>query len=84
MTTIQDFFDEKIKLPSPPAIALKILEAVRKDENSFDELAEIISADPALTVRILKIANSSLYGFPAREVRLHPDRYELDNFPKIP
>ncbi len=64
MTTIQDFFDEKIKLPSPPAIALKILEAVRKDENSFDELAEIISADPALTVRILKIANSSLYGFP--------------------
>ncbi len=64
MATIQDFFDEKIKLPSPPAIALKILEAVRKDENSFDELAQIISVDPALTVRILKIANSSLYGFP--------------------
>lgn len=64
MATIQDFFDEKIKLPSPPAIALKILEAVRNDENSFDELAQIISADPALTVRILKIANSSLYGFP--------------------
>ena len=64
MATIQDFFDEKIKLPSPPAIALKILEAVRKDENSFDELARIISADPALTAQILKIANSSLYGFP--------------------
>ncbi len=64
MTTIEDFFTEKIKLPSPPAIALKILEAVRKDENSFDELARIISTDPALTVRILKIANSSLYGFP--------------------
>ncbi len=64
MTTIEDFFTEKIKLPSPPAIALKILEAVRKDENSFDELARIISADPALTARILKIANSSLYGFP--------------------
>jgi len=64
MTTIQDFFDEKIKLPSPPAIALKILEAVRKDENSFEELARIISVDPALSIRILKIANSSLYGFP--------------------
>ncbi len=64
MATIEDFFEEKIKLPSPPAIALKILEAVRQDENSFDELARIISADPALTVRILKIANSSLYGFP--------------------
>ncbi len=64
MATLEDFFNENIKLPSPPAIALKILEAVRKDENSFDELARIISADPALTARILKIANSSLYGFP--------------------
>ncbi len=64
MTTLQDFFAQKIKLPSPPAIALKILEAVRKDENSFEELARIISADPALTARILKIANSALYGFP--------------------
>ncbi len=64
MTSVQDFFDEKIRLPSPPAIALKILQAVRKDENSFEELAGIISVDPALSVRILKIANSSLYGFP--------------------
>lgn len=63
MTTIQDFFDEKIKLPSPPAIALKILEAVRQEDN-FDELASIISADPALTGQILKIANSSFYNFP--------------------
>ena len=64
MTTMQDFLDEKIKLPSPPAVALKILEAVRQDESSFDDLAKIIMADPALTVRILKIANSSLFGFP--------------------
>lgn len=64
MTSVQDFFDEKIKLPSPPAIALKILEAVRRDENSFDELAMIISADPALSLRIMKIANSALYSLP--------------------
>lgn len=64
MTTVQDFFDEKVRLPSPPAIALKILESVRQDEDSFDELAQIISADPALSIRILKIANSSLYGLP--------------------
>lgn len=64
MTTMQDFLDENIKLPSPPAVALKILEAVRQDESSFDDLAQIIMADPALTARILKIANSSLFGFP--------------------
>ncbi|MEA3467002.1 MAG: GGDEF domain-containing protein [Thermodesulfobacteriota bacterium] len=64
MTTVQDFLNKTIKLPSPPAVALKILEAVRQDECSFDDLAQIITADPALTIRILKIANSSLFGFP--------------------
>ncbi|MBU0943147.1 MAG: GGDEF domain-containing protein [Proteobacteria bacterium] len=62
MDSIEDFFDEKCRLPSPPAIALKILEAVQQEDNSFDDLARIIAADPALSVRILKIANSSLYG----------------------
>lgn len=62
MTTVQDFFDEKVRLPSPPAIALKILEAVRQEGNSFDDLARIIRSDPSLSVRILKVANSCLYG----------------------
>ena len=62
MTTVQDLFDENIKFPSPPAIALKILEAVREEDNSFEDLAAIIKTDPSLSVRILKVANSSLYG----------------------
>ena len=62
MASLQEFFDEQCRLPSPPAIALKILEAVQQEENSFDDLARIIAADPALSVRILKIANSALYG----------------------
>lgn len=62
MTTVKELFDEKIKLPSPPAIALKILEAVRQEENSFEDLAQIITSDPSLAVRVLTVANSSLYG----------------------
>jgi diguanylate cyclase (GGDEF)-like protein len=53
-----------INLPSPPAIALRILEAVKKDDASFGELAWIISVDPALTAKILKVANSSFYSMP--------------------
>jgi len=64
MTRIEEFFNEDIKLPSPPGVALKILEAVRQEENSFDDIARIIMADPALTARILKLANSSLFGLP--------------------
>ena len=66
MADIQKFFDEKIRLPSPPTVALKILKAVRSDESSFDELAEIIKVDPALTAQVLKLANSSLYGLAKR------------------
>lgn len=51
----------KIRLPSPPAIAIKILETVRKDDFSFHDLAFVIEADPALTARILRVANSSYY-----------------------
>lgn len=54
----------EIKLPSPPAIALRILEAVKKDDASFEELARIILVDPALTAKILKVANSSFYSMP--------------------
>ena len=55
-----------IKLPSPPAIAVRILEAVKKEETSFDELARIITADPALTSKILRVANSPMYALPAK------------------
>ncbi|SHO51720.1 sensor domain-containing diguanylate cyclase [Desulfopila aestuarii] len=62
MITLQEFLEEKVRLPSPKAIAIRILEAIRKDEDSFAELANIIKSDPVLTARILKVANSSYYG----------------------
>ena len=66
MTTITEFFEDDIQIPSPPAIAVRILEAVKKDEASFDELAKIISSDPALSAKILKVTNSSFYTLPQK------------------
>jgi diguanylate cyclase (GGDEF)-like protein len=50
-------------LPSPPAIAIKILDMVRRDDFSFRELAQIIESDPALVAKVLKVANSPYYNF---------------------
>jgi diguanylate cyclase (GGDEF)-like protein len=50
-----------IKIPSLPAIAIRVLEAVKADRESLDSLAGIISSDPALALRTLKLANSSFY-----------------------
>jgi diguanylate cyclase (GGDEF)-like protein len=66
MVDLQSFLNKNIRLPSPPAIALKILDAVRQDDDSFYDLAEIVKSDQALTARILKLANSSLYRLPNR------------------
>jgi two-component system, cell cycle response regulator len=53
-----------IKLPSPPSIALRLLEVVKKDDFSFIEVAKIIQYDPALTAKVLKVVNSALYSLP--------------------
>ncbi len=63
---IQTLLREKVELPSPPGIVVRILEAVQDDDNCFAELGRIIAADPSLTVRLLRVANSSLYGCSGR------------------
>jgi HD-like signal output (HDOD) protein len=66
MRVLLEKIDFDIHLPSPPAIAVRILEAVKREETSSDELARIITADPALTSRILKVANSSFYALSSK------------------
>ena len=58
---IQELIEEEITLPSPPAIAVQILNTVQKEDAALSELVNIISADPALTGKMLQIANSGFY-----------------------
>ncbi len=58
---IDGLVKDGVKLPSPPAIAVRILNAVQQEDSSLKDLATIISSDPALTAKLLKIANSGLY-----------------------
>ena len=48
-------------LPSLPAVALKIIDASKDPDISLHEISAIISSDPAISVKLLKIANSPLY-----------------------
>lgn len=52
---------EQLLLPSLPDVALKIKAECEKPDTSADKIAEVISQDPAMTVRLLQTANSSLY-----------------------
>ena len=48
-------------LPTPPAVATEILRLTKDEGVSLDELATVISQDPALTAKLMKLANSSLF-----------------------
>jgi len=51
---------------SPPIIYNKLQKALSDPEVSFDDFRDIISADPNLAARLLRIANSPFYGFDAK------------------
>lgn len=49
-------------LPPMPAVAVKVMELLQDPDSTAEGLADAISVDPAVSARILKIANSSFYG----------------------
>ncbi|MFQ5698168.1 MAG: HDOD domain-containing protein [Myxococcota bacterium] len=60
-----EFFQEVERaqgLPSVPGVALRILDLLQADDVDTQELADTIGRDPALAARVLKTANSALFG----------------------
>ena len=53
-------------LPTLPRTVLKITELINNPNSSAKDLAGIITDDQVLTARLLKLVNSSFYGFPQR------------------
>jgi len=55
------------KLPSFPAVVTRILEKLRDPNASAADLAKIISADPGLSVKVIRVVNSAAFS-PLRKV----------------
>lgn len=53
-------------LPSLPEVAARVLQVVDNPRSSAADLGRAISLDPALTARLLRLANSALYGYAGR------------------
>src|SRR5690554_6439533 len=51
-------------LPSLPAIVTKLLQIVNSADSSADDAAVLIQKDPALTSKMIRLANSAFYGIP--------------------
>lgn len=65
---IQELLDGVENLPSMPAVALQVVKLAQDDDATADDFAELLMLDSALSGKLLKLANSSLYnsGTPVR------------------
>ncbi|NOZ37879.1 MAG: HDOD domain-containing protein [Gammaproteobacteria bacterium] len=64
--TPQDLVTGVIRLVSLPEVCLRVNEMMEDPSTSAKELGQVISRDTGLTARLLKIVNSSFYGFPSK------------------
>ena len=53
-------------LVSPPHICVRITELLSSPRSNARAVAEVIAQDPSLTARLLRMVNSSFYGYRAR------------------
>jgi HD-like signal output (HDOD) protein len=51
---------------SPPPVYHKLHQAMQDQDTSFSDFSDIISADPSLAARLLRIANSPFYGLSSK------------------
>ncbi len=66
MITTEEVLKDKVILPSLPVIFTQLNEAVNNPRMSISDIGRIICEDVGLSARLLKIANSAMYGFPAK------------------
>jgi len=60
--TLQEFTRDIDHLVSLPSVGVRINEAVSNPNSTADDIGRLISQDPAMAARVLRIANSPAYG----------------------
>jgi diguanylate cyclase (GGDEF)-like protein len=57
-------------LPSLPSVAFEVLRLCRQEDTTLDDLADAIARDPALSAKLLRYSNSSLFNLGAEVTTL--------------
>jgi diguanylate cyclase (GGDEF)-like protein len=61
-----NLFETSENLPTLPGIAEKLLQVFQKENPDIDEIGEILSTDPTLSAKVLKVVNSAFYSLPSK------------------
>jgi len=58
---LKSLLDQPNKLPTIPKVAQQLIESFSSEDVSVDEIANQLSADPALSAKLLRLANSAYF-----------------------
>lgn len=58
---LEDLENDRLPIPTLPEVALKVKDTVEDEDASLSDVSKIIETDPALSARIIQVANSALY-----------------------
>ena len=56
----------KIVLPEIPSVVFELNEVIANPMSSAEHIAQVVNRSPSLTALLLRIVNSSFYGFPSK------------------
>lgn len=65
-TSAQDLVRGSLELASLPEVVMRTIDLINDPDTSAAQIGQVLSEDPGLTARLLKIVNSPFYGFPSR------------------
>ena len=63
MPSIDAFF-ESVKLPSIPDLAHSLITTLNNPDATVEEVSDLITRDPAISAKLLRLANSAQFGLP--------------------
>ncbi len=69
MTDISELF-KSVQLPVMPEVGLALITTLDNDETTVLEIGRLIARDPALTAKLLALANSAAFGLPRQVASL--------------
>ncbi|ADG82472.1 HDOD domain-containing protein [Thermincola potens] len=61
--TLEDIIKKSEELPALPKVVHKALALIDDPDSTLESISSLISRDPVLTFRVLKLANSAYYGY---------------------
>lgn len=65
-TNILSLVNSTIELPTMPEVLVKLNEVMADPDSSAEQVASVVSKDPAVATNLLRIVNSAYYGLPVR------------------